>query len=56
MLVFPQKSPAEAKTIESQLAEVRARITADGFEQSSVLEFVDDGYRYFVDTGFCASI
>jgi site-specific DNA recombinase len=35
---------AEAKTIESQLAEIRARITADGFEQSSVLEFVDDGY------------
>jgi site-specific DNA recombinase len=35
---------AEAKTIESQLAEIRARITADGFEQSSVLEFVDEGY------------
>lgn len=35
---------AEVKTIESQLAEIRARITADGFEQSSLLEFVDDGY------------
>jgi site-specific DNA recombinase len=35
---------AEAKTIESQLAEIRARITANGFEQSSVLEFVDEGY------------
>jgi len=35
---------AEAKTIESQLAEIRARITADGFEQNSVLEFVDEGY------------
>ena len=35
---------AEAKTIESQLADIRARITADGFEQSDVLEFVDEGY------------
>src|SRR5258708_23389552 len=35
---------AEAKTIESQLAEIRAQITADGFEQNSVLEFVDEGY------------
>ena len=35
---------AEAKTIESQLAEIRARITADGFEQNRVLEFVDEGY------------
>ena len=35
---------AEAKTIESQLADIRARITADGFEQSGVLEFVDEGY------------
>ncbi len=35
---------AEAKTIESQLAEIRVRITADGFEHNSVLEFVDEGY------------
>jgi len=35
---------AEAKTIESQLADIRARISADGFEQSGVLEFVDEGY------------
>jgi site-specific DNA recombinase len=35
---------AEAKTIESQLAEMRRRIAADGYEQASVLEFVDDGY------------
>ncbi len=35
---------AEAKTIESQLAEVRARIAADGFDLKAVLEFVDDGY------------
>ncbi len=35
---------AEAKTIESQLADIRARITADGFEQNSILEFVDEGY------------
>ena len=34
----------EAKTIESQLAEVRARIAADGFDLQAVLEFVDDGY------------
>jgi site-specific DNA recombinase len=35
---------AEAKTIESQIAEIRARITADGFDLANVLEFVDDGY------------
>jgi site-specific DNA recombinase len=35
---------AEAKTIDSQLAELRARITEDGFELAGVLEFVDDGY------------
>ncbi len=37
------EQPAEAKTIESQLAEVRARIGADGFELKGVLEFVEDG-------------
>lgn len=35
---------AEAKTIESQLADIRARITGDGFDLTSVLEFIDDGY------------
>ena len=35
---------AEAKTIESQLAEIRARIAADGFDLRSVLEFIDEGY------------
>jgi site-specific DNA recombinase len=35
---------AEAKTIESQLADIRARITADGFDLSTILEFIDDGY------------
>jgi len=35
---------AEAKTIESQLAEVRAQIAADGFDVQAVLEFVDEGY------------
>ena len=35
---------AEAKTIESQLAEIRVRIAADGFDLTTVLEFVDDGY------------
>jgi len=35
---------AEAKTIESQLAEIRARIATDGFDLSSILEFVDEGY------------
>ena len=35
---------AEAKTIESQLAEIRARVTVDGFDLTNVLEFIDDGY------------
>jgi site-specific DNA recombinase len=35
---------AEAKTIESQLAEIRARIAADGFDLNTILEFVDEGY------------
>jgi site-specific DNA recombinase len=35
---------AEAKTIESQPAEIRARIATDGFDLSSILEFVDEGY------------
>ena len=35
---------AEAKTIESQLVEIRVRIAADGFDLTNVLEFVDDGY------------
>ena len=35
---------AEAKTIESQLADLRGRIAADGFALPAPLEFVDDGY------------
>lgn len=35
---------AEAKTIDSQLAEIRVRIARDGFELPTVLEFVDEGY------------
>lgn len=35
---------AEANTIASQLAEVRTRIAADGFDLSTLLEFVDEGY------------
>lgn len=35
---------AEAKTIESQLADLQARIKADGFELTNALSFVDDGY------------
>jgi site-specific DNA recombinase len=35
---------AEAKTIESQVAEIRGRITADGLDLRSVLEFIDEGY------------
>jgi site-specific DNA recombinase len=35
---------AEAKTIASQLADIRARITADGFDLTTSLEFIDDGY------------
>jgi site-specific DNA recombinase len=35
---------AEAKTIESQLDEIRTRIAADSIDLTTVLEFVDDGY------------
>src|SRR3979411_3176318 len=35
---------AEAKTIESQLDEIRARIATDGIDLPTILEFVDDGY------------
>jgi site-specific DNA recombinase len=35
---------AEANTIASQLAELRARIAADGFDPCAILEFVDEGY------------
>lgn len=35
---------AEAKTIDSQLEEIRKRIATDGFDLTPVLEFVDDGY------------
>jgi len=35
---------AEAKTIESQLADIRAKIRADGFVLNEILEFVDNGY------------
>lgn len=35
---------AEAKTIESQVADIRARITVDGFDLTNILEFIDDGY------------
>jgi site-specific DNA recombinase len=35
---------AEAKTIDSQLAEIRARIVTDGCDIANVLEFVDNGY------------
>jgi site-specific DNA recombinase len=38
------RQQAEAKTIESQLAEMRVRIAADGFDLRSVLEFIDEGY------------
>jgi site-specific DNA recombinase len=34
----------EAKTIESQLADLQVRIKADGFELTNALSFVDDGY------------
>ncbi len=44
MLVSLRNSKKTAKTIESQLAEVRARIAADGFDLKAVLEFVDEGY------------
>jgi site-specific DNA recombinase len=35
---------AETNTIASQVAEIRARIAADGFDLRSVLEFTDAGY------------
>ena len=35
---------AEAKTIESQVAEIRGRIVADGFDLRTVQEFLDEGY------------
>ncbi len=35
---------AEAGTIASQLADLEARITADGYADASVLRFIDDGY------------
>ncbi len=35
---------AEAKTIGSQLDEIRARIATDGIDLTTILEFVDDGY------------
>jgi site-specific DNA recombinase len=35
---------ADANTIDSQVAALRAQITADGFDLRSVIEFVDAGY------------
>jgi site-specific DNA recombinase len=35
---------AEANSIDSQLAELRARSAADGVDLRAVLEFVDTGY------------
>jgi site-specific DNA recombinase len=35
---------AEANTIDSQVAEIRARIAADGVDLRSVLAFIDAGY------------
>jgi site-specific DNA recombinase len=35
---------ADARTIASQLADLRARIKADGFDPAETLAFVDDGY------------
>jgi site-specific DNA recombinase len=35
---------AEAKTIDSQLAEIRVRIADDGFDLTNILDFIDDGY------------
>jgi hypothetical protein len=37
------RQPAEAKTMASQLAEIRARIATDGFDLQSVLEFSAEG-------------
>src|SRR5215831_13346438 len=39
------EQPAEAKTIARQLADLRARIAADGFDPAAALSFVDEGYR-----------
>ena len=36
---------AEVNTIDSQVAALRERIRADGFDLRSVLEFIDAGYR-----------
>ncbi len=35
---------AEANTIDSQVAALRERIRADGFDLRRVLEFIDAGY------------
>jgi site-specific DNA recombinase len=35
---------AEARTIESQLADLRARVAADGLSLSGELQFIDEGY------------
>ena len=35
---------ADANTIDSQVAALRAQIAADGFDLRSVLEFIDAGY------------
>jgi site-specific DNA recombinase len=35
---------AEANTIDSQVAALRERIAADGFDLQSVLGFIDAGY------------
>lgn len=35
---------AEAKTIESQVAESHARLAADGFDLSTARAFLDEGY------------
>jgi site-specific DNA recombinase len=44
MLASHPSQQAEAKTIESQIAEIRARIATDGFDLKTVLEFIDEGY------------
>lgn len=38
------KQPAEASTIESQLAVLRERVEQDGFQLSEELMFIDEGY------------
>lgn len=42
--MFLQNSKQKPKRLKGSPADIRARITADGFEQSGVLEFVDEGY------------